>query len=125
MAREPLGKRLAKNGKASARDNGPAPLVIRTNTLKTTWDRLKASLEADAPRQSKPPIQPLVLNSSRYIGLASLTAYAKGWFMVQDQAAQLIGLMLGPAGGAKVAPPGGKSTHLAELMENNGSLTAL
>ncbi len=41
--------------------------------------------------------------------------------MVQDQAAQLIGLMLAPEPGERVldacAAPGGKATHLAELME--------
>jgi 16S rRNA (cytosine967-C5)-methyltransferase len=49
--------------------------------------------------------------------------------MVQDQAAQLIGLMLGPRPGETVldacAAPGGKATHLAELMENRGTVIAL
>ena len=49
--------------------------------------------------------------------------------MVQDQAAQLVSLMLDPHPGEKVldacAAPGGKATHLAELMENKGSVTAL
>ena len=49
--------------------------------------------------------------------------------MVQDESAQLISLMLAPQPGETVldacAAPGGKATHLAELMENRGTLTAL
>ncbi len=49
--------------------------------------------------------------------------------MVQDEAAQLITLIVSPRPGEEVldaaAAPGGKSTHLAECMENQGSVIAL
>jgi 16S rRNA (cytosine967-C5)-methyltransferase len=49
--------------------------------------------------------------------------------MVQDEAAQLVGLMLSPEPGDSVldacAAPGGKATHLAELMDNRGRIIAL
>jgi 16S rRNA (cytosine967-C5)-methyltransferase len=49
--------------------------------------------------------------------------------MVQDQAAQFISLLLAPQPGETVldacAAPGGKATHLAELMRNQGTVTAL
>jgi 16S rRNA (cytosine967-C5)-methyltransferase len=49
--------------------------------------------------------------------------------MVQDQAAQCISLLLTPQPGETVvdacAAPGGKATHLAELMRNQGTVTAL
>ena len=110
-------------------NNRPAPLVVRTNTLKTTRDRLKASLEAEGAAAVETAYSTVGLEILSSPGLRSLTAYAKGWFMVQDQAAQLISLMLGPRPGETVldacAAPGGKATHLAELMENNGSLIAL
>ena len=49
--------------------------------------------------------------------------------MVQDQAAQLISLLLAPQPGDTImdacAAPGGKATHLAELMHNQGTVVAL
>jgi 16S rRNA (cytosine967-C5)-methyltransferase len=49
--------------------------------------------------------------------------------MVQDEAAQLISMMLAPGPGETVldacAAPGGKATHLAELMHGKGMLVAL
>jgi 16S rRNA (cytosine967-C5)-methyltransferase len=49
--------------------------------------------------------------------------------MVQDEAAQLVGRMLSPQKGETVldacAAPGGKATHLAELMGDQGSVVAL
>ncbi len=49
--------------------------------------------------------------------------------MVQDQAAQLISLLLSPQPGETVldacAAPGGKTTHLAELMQDQGAVVAL
>ena len=110
-------------------NNRPAPLIVRANTLKTTRGRLKASLEAEGAAAIETVYSAAGLEIISSPGLRSLKAYAQGWFMVQDQAAQLIGLMLGPRPGETVldacAAPGGKATHLAELMENRGSVIAL
>ncbi len=110
-------------------NNRPAPLVIRTNTLRTTREELRASLEADgaAVDEAKYSQQGLVIRSSP--GLLSLAAFHQGLFIVQDEAAQLAGMMLDPKPGETVldacAAPGGKATHLGELMKNEGAITAL
>ncbi len=110
-------------------NNEPAPLTVRTNTLRTTRQDLLSKLrsegsEAVETRWSESGID--ILSSS---GLRSLGSYQNGLFMVQDQAAQLVSLILDPHPGEKVldacSAPGGKATHLAELMENKGSVTAL
>ncbi len=111
-------------------NNQHSPLTLRTNIFKTTRERLKDSLEADGATVEETAFSPagLTLQSSPG-GLRTLTAYEKGWFMVQDEAAQLIALLLAPRPGETVldacAAPGGKATHLAELMENSGRLVAL
>ncbi len=110
-------------------NNRPAPLRIRSNLLKTTRDQLRASLEAEGAAAIETAYSAVGLEITSSPGLHSLKAYGEGWFMVQDEAAQLIGLMLGPRPGETVldacAAPGGKATHLAELMENRGTIIAL
>jgi 16S rRNA (cytosine967-C5)-methyltransferase len=110
-------------------NNRPAPLVVRSNLLKTTREELRVSLEAEGAETVETAYSPVGLEILSSPGLRSLTAYARGWFIVQDEAAQLIGLMLRPRPGETVldacAAPGGKATHLAELMENRGTLVAL
>lgn len=61
--------------------------------------------------------------------LDQLSAYQKGWFMVQDEAAQLCGELSG-AETAEVlldlcAAPGGKTCDLAERMPDSASITGL
>lgn len=110
-------------------NNEPAPLVIRTNTLKTTRDGLKAALLTQGVETRETTYSPAGLELLSGSGLRSPAAYEEGLFMVQDEAAQLIGLLLAPAAGDAVldacAAPGGKATHLAELMRNEGSVAAL
>src|SRR3990167_8122937 len=55
-----------------------------------------------------------------------LPGFQEGFFQVQGEASQLIGYLVDPQPGERVldacAAPGGKTTHLAELMGDNGEL---
>ncbi|OPZ82981.1 MAG: Ribosomal RNA small subunit methyltransferase B [Firmicutes bacterium ADurb.Bin419] len=57
-----------------------------------------------------------------------MEAFAKGLFQVQDESSMLVGKVLDPKPGEFVvdvcSAPGGKSTHIAELMENRGQVVA-
>jgi 16S rRNA (cytosine967-C5)-methyltransferase len=109
--------------------NHPAPLVIRTNTLRTTRKELKASLASEGVAAVETKYSPVGLKLVSGSGIQALSSYRKGWFMVQDQAAQLISLMLAPRPGETVldacAAPGGKAAHLAEIMQDRGMIIAL
>jgi 16S rRNA (cytosine967-C5)-methyltransferase len=111
-------------------NNRPAPLTIRTNILKTTRSALKVALEAEGAQVAETTSSPVgldIISSSGW--LRTLQTYRDGLFMVQDQAAQLISLLLSPRPGETVldacAAPGGKATHLAELMQDRGTVVAL
>jgi 16S rRNA (cytosine967-C5)-methyltransferase len=110
-------------------NNRHAPLVIRTNTLRATRDELKASLSSEGITAVKTKYSPYGLEIVSGSGMQALSSYQNGWFMVQDQAAQLISMMLAPRPGETVldacAAPGGKATHLAEMMHDRGTLIAL
>lgn len=58
-----------------------------------------------------------------------LAGFGEGLFQIQGESSQLIGFLLAPSCGERVldacAAPGGKATHLAELMNDNGELVAL
>ncbi len=110
-------------------NNRAAPLTVRVNVLRATRNELKASLEQEGASVSETRYSPDGLVISFSPGLHSLSAYRNGWFMVQDEAAQLVTRMLAPQPGEAVldaaAAPGGKATHLAELMKNSGAVVAL
>ncbi len=110
-------------------NNHPAPLVVRTNVLRATRDELIAVLASQGAEALETEYSTVGLEIISSPGLRSMPVYDQGWFMVQDQAAQLICTMLSPKPGDMVldacAAPGGKTTHLAELMQNRGTVVAL
>ena len=110
--------------------NSIPPITLRTNTLKTTREQLILSLEHMVERVEPTTVAPdgvKLINPKRSI--PELPAFKNGWFQVQDEAAQLVALMLNPQPGESVldacAGLGGKTAHIAQLMQNKGSLTAI
>ena len=63
------------------------------------------------------------------VPIRETACYRKGWIQVQDEASQLIGHLVDPQPGENIldlcAGAGMKATHLAELMDNRGSILAL
>lgn len=110
--------------------NALAPITVRTNTLRIDRDRLHAALETSAerviPTRHAPEGLSLFGNKTP---IGRMSAYLKGHFQVQDEAAQLIGYLVGPCPGETIldacAGLGGKTGHLAQLMENNGRIVAM
>jgi 16S rRNA (cytosine967-C5)-methyltransferase len=110
-------------------DNEIPPLTLRVNTLKTSrsgmLERLeRAGLEVKATALSpdgivleKPPVSP-----------RELPEIAEGLLFIQDEASQMIPHLLAPRSGERVldlcAGSGGKTTHLAALMDNGGEIVA-
>ncbi|HTM09475.1 MAG TPA: 16S rRNA (cytosine(967)-C(5))-methyltransferase RsmB [Verrucomicrobiae bacterium] len=109
-------------------DNEEAPLVLRANRLKIGRDALIEKLNAagiDAVPASRAPE---AVQLDRASGVERLPGFDEGLFFVQGEASQLIAYLLGPQPGERVwdasAAPGGKATHLAELMEDRGEIVA-
>lgn len=106
---------------------GPAPLWLRVNPLRTERDTFLAALrERGVTAEPGPHPQSVRLDESAPI--RELPGYDPGWFAVQDLSSMRVASALAPQPGWRVldlcAAPGGKTTHLAELMQNQGQIVA-
>lgn len=107
--------------------NRPAQVVLRTNTLKTNALDLKIALAAEGIEANLVEADALVLHRRQNVFQSQ--AFKNGLFEVQDFSSQMVASMLAPQPGMRVvdacAGGGGKTLHLAALMQNRGSLIAL
>ncbi len=106
------------------------PVTLRANSLKITPEKLAQNLEGQADKVKLSSVSPLgVLLSGLKIPIDRMEAFKQGLFQVQDEAAQLIGFVVDPKPGEKIldacAGFGGKTAHLAQLMENRGYILAM
>jgi 16S rRNA (cytosine967-C5)-methyltransferase len=108
--------------------NVRAPLTVRTNTLKTTRQALKAKLEEAGVHVTETSLSPFGLHLETRINAHSLAAFREGLFEIQDEGSQLLGMLV-DAPPRKVidacAGAGGKTLQLAAQMNNRGELFAL
>lgn len=112
-----------------AANNNPSPVSLRPNRLKVDrrglLERLGAAgVAADA--------SPSVLEAVRLTGQkdpAALAGFREGFFTIQGESAMLVAPALDPRPGETVldlcSAPGGKTTHLAELMGDEGLVLAV
>lgn len=109
-------------------NNEVPPVTLRTNTLLTTRERLCAQLRHRGGSIEACKVSPLGLKT-RGEAVFQSSPYRKGWIYVQDEAAQLVVLALAPRPGEMIldacAAPGGKTTHIAQGMANQGRIIAM
>ena len=103
-------------------------VTLRVNRTRATRDEVRAELEAAGAIVEAPERFPDGLRVRDTGSVAALSGFAAGKYTVQDLGAQLIAYLAQPAPGSFVldacAAPGGKATHLAEMLHGTGHVLA-
>lgn len=109
--------------------NKPAGLIIRTNTIKTTRQKLLQELHDLEIRAEVVTDHPDAIRINKRINLFANPLFKTGWFEVQDASSQKVADFLDVKPGMHVidacAGAGGKTLHLSALMESKGRIISL
>ena len=112
-----------------AANNRRPKVTLRVNSLKIDSDSLLRLLTEHGIKAEKSSLSEGFLVVENIGDLEELPPFQKGFFVVQDISAGLVSLLLSPKEGDIVidlcSAPGGKTTHLAELMRNTGRIIAM
>jgi 16S rRNA (cytosine967-C5)-methyltransferase len=109
-------------------NNQEAPLVLRTNLRHGTREGLLELFQSRNIQASPAPWSPQGITVQSKGLVENLPGFHEGNFQVQGEASQLVAYLLDPQPGERVldacAAPGGKTTQIAELMDDRGVVVA-
>ncbi len=113
------------------KNNTPAPICLRVNTTLTTTAALLDNLKDSGLHAVQGKYSPLAIHLADYNGpVTAVPGFVEGYFQVQDEAAQLISILLGPLQTGRsyldgCSGLGGKTSHLAQMLASGGRLVAV
>jgi 16S rRNA (cytosine967-C5)-methyltransferase len=115
--------------KICASGNERPHLTLRVNTLKADAGEVMESLAREGINCANSEKWDNIITAKESNGnIHDTQAYKHGWFMAQDPGGIAISKLLSPNPGQLVidlcSAPGGKTCHMAELMENKGRILA-
>ncbi|MBU5426480.1 16S rRNA (cytosine(967)-C(5))-methyltransferase RsmB [Tissierella pigra] len=111
------------------KNNESPELNIRVNTLKTNKEKLKNSLNnyGFKVRDSIYAFDSLIVENPTKI--TEVLEFKQGHFFIQDESSTLVGQIMNPNQGSTIidicSAPGGKSTHLGQIMNNKGKILSM
>jgi 16S rRNA (cytosine967-C5)-methyltransferase len=115
--------------KLCKKNNESPELNIRINTLKTNKETLKENLnnygfKVKDSIYAKDSL--IVQNPTR---ITEVSEFKLGHFFIQDESSTLVGQVMDPSPGSTIidvcSAPGGKATHLGQIMNNEGKILSM
>ncbi|MEM9510278.1 MAG: 16S rRNA (cytosine(967)-C(5))-methyltransferase [Cyanobacteria bacterium P01_E01_bin.35] len=108
--------------------NKSPKIDLRVNPLKTSVEEVATAFEAAGIKVERIRDLPQGLRLESAGAVTELPGYKQGWWVIQDSSAQLVTHLLDPQPGETIidacAAPGGKTTHIAELINDRGRIIA-
>ncbi|WP_245625190.1 16S rRNA (cytosine(967)-C(5))-methyltransferase RsmB [Paenibacillus stellifer] len=129
LVKEWIGRFGAETAEAICRaDNEPPAVSVRVNTTMTARDKLLLEMREQGLDAFPSQLSPFGIVVRGGGNLALSDWYRDGVLSIQDESSMLVAEALSPEPGMKVldccSAPGGKTSHIAELMEDQGSIVA-
>jgi 16S rRNA (cytosine967-C5)-methyltransferase len=110
-------------------NNDKPPLTVRINKIRINPAEFIKILEKEGIQYTPSPYLDHYLRLKNSGGMAQLEMFRMGYFSIQDESAGIAGKLLDPQQGERVidlcSGPGGKSMHLAEVMNNTGEVLSV
>lgn len=122
---------IARHGKPEAAkilkaNNFAPPFTLRVNTLKAKAETVLAALSDLGPERTKICPEGVVVKRAQEV--TSLSSFADGHFYIQDESSMIAAHVVDPQPFEVIfdfcASPGGKTTHMAALANNQALLVA-
>ncbi len=110
--------------------NQSPSIDLRINPLKTNLEIVETAFKSAGISVNRIPQLPQALRLTGSVGnIHHLPGYDQSWWTIQDSSAQLVSYLLDPQPGEFIidacAAPGGKTTHIAELIQDQGKVLAI
>ncbi|GKU24806.1 16S rRNA (cytosine(967)-C(5))-methyltransferase RsmB [Clostridium folliculivorans] len=106
--------------------NSTPSVTVRVNSLKSDYDEVFDELNEQGYTVEEGNICPEAINIIRGKSIENNPLFIQGKITVQDESAMLVAPLLELNGDLKVldlcSAPGGKTTHIAELLDNKGTV---
>ncbi|PWK12799.1 16S rRNA (cytosine(967)-C(5))-methyltransferase RsmB [Tumebacillus permanentifrigoris] len=110
-------------------NNARPKITLRVNSHRISRDELLQQLQDSGVEAHASEVSPYGILLDQGLDVTKLPAFREGLCTVQDESSMLVAQALAPEKGMRVldccAAPGGKTTHLAELMQDEGEVVAV